>query len=577
MRKILLMAGIIGLAVCSGKLTPEQTEREKVREIARSEAYELKKIARGDYKYTLSHKDNDLFTDKLREYCKMQEKYFEMFFLLQRGAKECRRCEDDNMRIVELKYLCGSDSPRKWMEYVIFYSLEKRLLDISDDELFIGIAIYSQYYNVTGKHRDLLIDNLFELYIKKKILWGENGSFYNRIYATRNIKDDSRDDDEEELLLIEGVMKAVILTVLTKYKLQFSYEDRTGNLRIHEDDNPYSLEDWRNKRELLWNGEVASFSNVVMARVPADRIDDDDKKRILLTLIGMVRTGQNILSVGCLCWFGSDEFNEVLKLVNTNRNIVGVTELNSYTNFDKLLGSLRGQLRYLEIEFRSSVNCNKIIGFINNLENRISIDASFREFSSVGATVQKLLDSAKIKRILKLQLMSPWADSEFSALKFSLGDSKIHELELHNTKMSLEKILIDDDFRTFRDRVSVLEVSSIGSIERIAGADLKDLELDRLCINKRNEGREEAMNLDQLIKRDIITRDGFKYLTFIDIHSENVPEIVDLRNMLGKRAWPVILTNFEPSVTKNKDYTRICGGCLYMLHARRVRKLKLKV
>jgi len=234
-------------------------------------------------------------------------------------------------------------------------------------------------------------------------------------------------------------------------------------------------------------------------------------------------------------------------------------------------------LRYLEIEFRSSVNCNKIIGFINNLENRISIDASFREFSSVGATVQKLLDSAKIKRILKLQLMSPWADSEFSALKFSLGDSKIHELELHNTKMSLEKILIDDDFRTFRDRVSVLEVSSIGSIERIAGADLKDLELDRLCINKRNEGREEAMNLDQLIKRDIITRDGFKYLTFIDIHSENVPEIVDLRNMLGKRAWPVILTNFEPSVTKNKDYTRICGGCLYMLHARRVRKLKLKV
>jgi len=264
----------------------------------------------------------------------------------------------------------------------------------------------------------------------------------------------------------------------------------------------------------------------------------------------------------------------VLELVNTNRNVVGVAELNSYMNFDRLLGSLRDQLTYLEIEFMSGGNYGEIIGFINNLENRIAIDASFRKISPVGATVQKLLDSTKIKRIRKLQLMSPWADSEFSALKSSLGDPKIHELELHNCDVSLEALLLDDDFRTFRNKVKILEVSSVGSIdERVADADLEGLELDSLFINRRNEVREEAMNLDQLVNRGIITGQYFKYLVFYSIHPENVPEILDLREMLGKRTWPAILTNFEPSVsTENVDYSRVCGGYFYELLSRRVQE-----
>ncbi len=102
--------------------------------------------------------------------------------------------------------------------------------------------LHSQYYNITGKHRELLIDNLFELYIKRTILWSGKTSFYSRIYRAS--------DDEEELTLLEEVMKAVLLDVLKKYKVPFSYDDRTRNLNIYNDDL-YDLEDWCNKRESL--------------------------------------------------------------------------------------------------------------------------------------------------------------------------------------------------------------------------------------------------------------------------------------------------------------------------------------
>jgi len=492
------------------------------------------------------------------------------------------------VRIVELKYLCGSDSPRKWIEHVIFYSLEKRALKMSTD-VFIGVALYSQYYDVTGKHRDLLIDNLFELYIRRKILntptrhvfssmkrtlFGVEDSLYSKIY-TSNGKDLR---NGRELALLEGMMKMVLLEILRRYGLPFSYESGTGNLRIYEED-PYSIE--CNRRE-----SVIAFSNVVMDRAPTDRVVDDRKRKILLTLIGMVRTGKNIVSVGCRDWFSGD-FRRVIKLVNPNRNLVGVAELDSGMDFDKLLGGFRGQLRYLGIEFMSDDgnyndyddNYNdyeKIFEFINSLENRIAIDATFREVSSVGSTIQTLLDSRKVKDILKLQLLSPWSESEFNSLKSSLGNPKIHELELHNSRMSLEGFLLNEDFRAFRDRVRVLEVSSVGSIDgRITDADLAGLRIERLCINKRNKGGEEVMNLGQLVDRDIITGRHFKYLVFSSIHSKNgseivysknVSEIVDLRNMLGKRTWPVILTSFEPPGTANVDYSRVCRGYLYELH-----------
>jgi len=37
-------------------------------------------------------------------------------------------------------------SPERWLDYVIFYSLEERKVVIEDDNLFIGIALYAQGY-----------------------------------------------------------------------------------------------------------------------------------------------------------------------------------------------------------------------------------------------------------------------------------------------------------------------------------------------------------------------------------------------------------------------------------------------
>jgi len=101
MMKILLkcIVSFIGLVACN----KEQAERK-----------ELEKIARGDYKYTLmSYKVNELSSNQ-REYCRMPEENFEMFFLLRRRAEQ-ERISENNTRIVSLKYLCGSDSPRSSM------------------------------------------------------------------------------------------------------------------------------------------------------------------------------------------------------------------------------------------------------------------------------------------------------------------------------------------------------------------------------------------------------------------------------------------------------------------------------
>jgi len=559
---------IIAQAVIAVSLNPilalhseEQLERE-----------ELKKIGRGECKYTERYKDNDLFTDRLGEYCEMPEEYFEMFFLLRRGAKECRKCED-NKRIVKLKYLCGSDSPRKWMNYAIFYSLEKRALKMSTD-VFIGVALYSQYYNVTGKHRDLLIDNLFELYIKRKIfnpptrsifrsikraLLGGKDSLYSKIY-TSNGKDLR---DGRELALLEGMMKMVLLAILRRYGLPFSYESRTGNLRIYKKDT-YSLEDWCSKREIMRSGEVFSFSNVVMDRVPENCISDDEMK-ILLTLIGMVRTGKNIVSVRCRDWF-SGSFQCVIELVNTNRNLVGVAELHNSMDFDGMLGGIKSQLRYLEVIFDNRLAFTYVaaLKFINSLNNEIAIDVSLSH-RIVVSVIEVLLSNPKIKHILSLRIENAWEDDEFEARKFVLASKKIIGIEMYNCGMSLEELLLDDDFRAFRDKLRVLEVSSVGNIESVADADLRSLELDRLHI-RALYGNGAVMDFGQLVSRGIITGKYFKYLVFMNNHHKNKQGLVDLRNRLGEREWPVVLTSFKPPGAENVDYSCVCCGCFYELH-----------
>jgi len=64
----------------------------------------------------------------------------------------------------------------------------------------------------------------------------------------------------------------------------------------------------------------------------------------------------------------------------------------------------------------------------------------------------------------------------------------------------LEQFLLNSDFRVIRNKVRVLEVMSIGSINERVIADA-DLELERLEI----DNGEEVMDLGQLVNRGIIT------------------------------------------------------------------------
>jgi len=149
-----------------------------------------------------------------------------------------------------------------------------------------------------------------------------------------------------------------------------------------------------------------------------------------------------------------------------------------------------------------------------------------------------------------------------------LRNPKIHELELYGSKMSLEGFLMNGDFRMLRNKVRVLEVTGIGRIEEMADADLKSLKLERLQIDM--FGHEDAvLNLDQLVNKGVITRDGFKYLIFRNIENpKNKLEIVDLRYKLGERKWPVMIMNFKPPGTANADYSRVCKRRYYELRYR---------
>jgi len=129
----------------------------------------------------------------------------------------------------------------------------------------------------------------------------------------------------------------------------------------------------------------------------------------------------------------------------------------------------------------------------------------------------------------------------------------------------LEQFLLNSDFRVIRNKVRVLEVMGIGSINERMIADA-NLELERLEI----DNDEEVMDLGQLVNRGVITRDGFKYLVFRNIKNpENMQRIIDLRVRLGEREWPVIVTDSKLSGAENRTgnvaYLRVCRKYNYEL------------
>jgi len=559
-----------------------------------AERRELRRLSRDECFYTEDCKflDDILLSDDIqsdREYRGIEEKYFRMFEMMFRRREPYKyECMEEGKRVIELRYLYNNPrtkrprewagymahlfknkSPGKWLDYVIFYSLKKRSIKMTIN-LFLGVAIYSEFYGVHGKHREILFDNLFELFAKDSIISGEY-NFYNLVYTINGNGKDPRSNLELDLL--EGVMRTMLLKVLRMLGIPFSADNRDAGLRIYEqiplhpDDSFYSKRDCH----LADDDELVTFKNVIMKKTPPNRISNDYKK-ILLTLIGMVRTGKNIISVKCSYWTENGEFSEFLELANTNRNLVGLTELTSDFNLDEMLGGIKSQLRHLEISFGVATSkYAEVIEFINGL-NEINLKASLY-YRHLGAqTIGAFLTSPGVKCILNLQIMDINdhlnTPDILNALKTAASSPKIAKLEFYNCRMSLEQFLLNEDFRVFRNKLRVLEVSSIGNLynESISDADFMSLKIERLHIDIYNN-EEEVMDFDQLMNRSVVTRKGFKYLIFKKIHnSENRKRIVNLRNKMRAEVLPAILTDFKLSGIgniENVNYSCASGGYVY--------------
>jgi len=574
--------GFLKLSIsASASGVPKQSEEDILQELVQDKC-----------KYTedCTFLDDILLSDDRRsdrEYRGMEEKYFRMFeLMLKRPEPYKYECVEEGKRVVELQYLYNnrpddedtaaifeSKSPGKWLDYVIFYALEKRHTKIEDDDIFLGVAIYSEFYCVYGKYRDILLENLFDLYIKGSIINNPEG-FYNSIYTRNGNREDLRDDLELELL--ENVMKKILLKVPKILDIPCSVDREGIDLRIYER-IPSDLEGFYSKRgdnHLVVgsdiNCELVTFRNVIMEKVPSDSISDD-YKNILLMLIGMVRTGKNIVTARCMDWVMDSNFSQFLRLVNTNRNLVGVTELDSEMNLEGMLGGIKGQLRYLEVNFGlESGKRAEVTEFIKSL-NGVMLKISLYYWHLGAKTLGALLASRGVRGVIRLKVLNVYCRLDDPETLNTLCDPKIFGLELYKCSMSLEGFLLSEDFSVLRSRLRVLEVSGIGSIigEKITDANLESLRLERLYIFRAYFTEEDVMNLDQLIKRDVITRDGFKYLVFKNIHHKDRRRIVDLRNRLGEREWPVVLTSFRPQGAENKDFTRICWGYFYELSSER--------
>jgi len=567
--------------------------------IEKAEIDILKELTQDKCKYTedCTFLDDILLSDDRRsdrEYRGIEEKYFRMFELMFRRREPYRyECVEEGKRVIELQYLYNnrpvkrsekwteymtqlfeSKSPGKWLDYVIFYALEKRTRRMSTN-VFLGVAIYSEFYGVYGEYRDTLLKNLFDLYIKRSILDDPEG-FYNSIYTTSGKREDLR--DELELELLENVMKAILLKVLNMLGIPCSVDRENISLRIYQQ-IPFNLDGFYSKRarRLVGANEYATFRNVIMEKVPSKTIGDDYKK-ILLTLIGMVRRGKNIITASCRDWVMDRDFSQFLRLVNTNKNLVGVTELYSGWNLEGMLGGIKGQLRYLEINFGSEANrYDEVIEFINSL-NGIKLKTSLYSIHLGAETLGALLASRGVGGIIRLKVLNVYDRLNDPVTLNTLSNPKIVGLELFDCNMSLDEFLLNERFIPFKSKVRALEMPSIGNLdERITDANLESLRLERLYIFRAypeegvmNLGQPvDVMNLDQLVRMGVITRKGFRYLVFKNINYNNMQGVVDLRYRLGERGWPVILTDFEPpGSTENVDYTRACKKRYFELHYR---------
>jgi len=537
------------------------------------EREQLKRLAQEECVYTEDYDMPAEYRERNKEYCKMRRRHFEMFALLKKSPPKpyTHACEDGKRVVGIPRLIYNADpakhkSPRKWMDYVIFYSIGRRVLEI-DDDVFLGIAIYSHFYEIEGEELRMLIDNLRRLHIEPTIL-GNTASFHDMIYLrSRPTPSESATQPFVHwrgmlhLNMLERVMKNTFIGVLQALGIPFSIRGR--KLRMLSRKNRAIL-NWCEKDDELPMGGGNSyavfkdFDDVIMEQTPQGDIFGNDMV-VLLTLIGMFRSGEHALSIECRSWFENDDFNYVLQLANINENIVGITNFEYSKEAGKMLESIIPQLIYLEMKLDHSKSTNlEAVEYIRKIDNELTMKISCCSNMDFPA-MKKLLTLPNVKHVSKLQILDTRNDLRsdcgyLGQLKSMANNPKILGLELYKCNISLEGFLAYHDFGALKDKLRALEVYGFGDLRngQITNADLRDLKIESLYINGLD--REEAMDFDQLIDRGIITRDGFKYLVFRSIHESNRPGIVALRKRLGARQLPVIVTDFNPPGGENVGY-----------------------
>jgi len=578
MEKITLkMRGIFEISFLNRFLPA--TDKEIVTRLIDKEMADLKQLDNKEtYKYTEDHLGN-------AQYCVMSKKHFEMFSRIEKVALDA---DEEDKVVVKLECLRSEDDPRKWLDYVIHYSLEKRAVPI-EGNVFLDVAVYSQHYIVESTHRGILADNLLELYIKKAILDSPEG-FYDEIYKKDSPEASDRKDknlgDRMPFSPLEQLMKSVLLRAIRRLGIPFVINgpDLIMTIANHEDKD-FSFYDWLERRAGETFGDDGDssvpFTNVVIEKLALSSVaEDDDGKKVLLALIGMIRSGAHSISIKYQQkiaaedqqqWFCRETFNRDIGLVNINGNGVSVTDLKGDMDLDDMLGGVKGQLRYLEIEFGMHEDLNiRAMNFAKGLDK---VEMKIISWGDDAILIIKdALAAENIVCIKSLVIVNAGHCLSIPGLLESIVDNeKVESLVLYNCFATLETFLTKH-YKPLKSRsrqkLKALGVHGLGNLSNSEIATdglLSDLKIEMMYTQI------AAKNADIGQLMSLVTKKEFKYLVFANLRKEYLAGVVELKTELkrmGFAQWPVIITNnwqMQMECLEPGDYTRLCDT-LFELH-----------
>jgi len=546
-----------------------------------TERAELARLAKNEFTYSESYATEDE-SHVLR---KLPVNYYKMFTMLARRAGPPKYQCEEGKRVIELRRFGTTDrimSPERWLDYVIFYSLEERKIPIEDDNLFIGIALHAQDHPMEYSYRDTLIENLLRLYIEPVIL-GNPRAFHNKIYKDKN----GGFRDKPELVFLENIMKVMFVEVLDILGMPFRIKGK--NLSTYACGKGPTLDDWCKKRAIRLSAprsNLICFKNIILRSAHLESYESSGYMTILLVLIGMIRSGRHTVSLGCINSNYIRDFQSVIDLVNTNNNLVGITEVDSNMELEGMLGGIKKQLRYIEMKFRGNdVKNIRALTFLKSIKPSLGMKATLSYYNR--ELINGLLTAPDLSAIKRLRLEdASGLLTNQNTMEFVACSAKVKGLELLNCGMTLEEFIAKGHFSLLKRKLKVLGVAGVSisdlnerEINREALRELlSESVLERLHITI-TEG-DSLASLNQLIH--MVTTENFKYLVFSneisdnyedylapsDLRKECVAKIVDMKGRLKRmrfKRWPVIITKFMPTELAENDYSIIMNS-FYEIH-----------